>query len=151
MRYQNSHSGKNMKLSRAMLTIGASLSLAACFNSNPSESDGKEAALKVYKQYIDSGDVVLADFKKTDGTAMVQNGVSIYQMKVDVTLKFPKGIKCSIDLYKKTDPNYDAGKCITLGKTLTDEAPGATSTTPHQLTFIKSEKGWSLAPLIGYL
>lgn len=139
-----------MKLPVAVLIIAISANLAGCFSSNPSESDAKELVLGVYKKHIDSGDVVVENFKKTDGTEMEQGGVKMYAMSVDITLKFPKGIDCKIDFHKHKD--IDIAKCTALGTALSEPiAPGATKMSSHRLTFVKSEKGWQLAPFIGFL
>jgi hypothetical protein len=130
--------------------VALSSTLAGCFSSNPSESDGKDAVLQVYKKYIDSGDVVVESVNKTDGMAMEQGGVKMYAMNVDITLKFPKGIDCKIDWHKNKD--IDNAKCMALGAALSDPiAPGASKMSSHKLTFMKSEKGWQLAPFIGFI
>lgn len=86
-----------MKLSVVILMIAVSVNLAGCLSSNPSESDAKEVVLGAYKKYIDSGDLVVENVKKTDGTEMEPSGVKMYGMKVDVTLKYPKGYNCKAD------------------------------------------------------
>jgi|GEM_PF-5559631 len=137
-----------MKLFSVILLVAVSLNLAGCLSSNPSESDANDVVLYAYKKYIDSGDIVVESVKKTDGTEMEQGGVKMYAMSVDITLKFPKGIDCKIDYYK--DKHIDTGKCMALGTALSKPiAPGASKTSSHRLTFVKSEKGWQLAPMIG--
>lgn len=129
--------------------VALSSTLAGCFSSNPSESDGKDAVLQVYKKYLDSGDVVVESVNKTDGMAMEQGGVKMYAMNVDITLKFPKGIDCKIDWHKNND--IDVSKCHALGAHSDSIAPGTSKLSSHKLTFMKSEKGWQLAPFIGFI
>lgn len=124
-----------MKLFVVILMIVVSVNLAGCFSSNPSESDAKELTLKVYKQYIDSGDLVVESVKKTDGKEMELMGVKMYEMAIEVTKKFPKGLDCKHSI---------AGLCSRhFGASI---APGTSGTTSHKLVFEKSEKGWQYRP-----
>lgn len=129
-----------MKLSVAILMIAVSVNLAGCLSANPSESDGREAVLKYYKKYIDSGDLVVESVKKTDATEMELMGVKMYEMKVDVTLKYPKGYNCSYENYGN-EP-FCVGK-KQKGKWNFAIASGFSETVPNMVHFAKSEKGWS--------
>lgn len=128
-----------MKLSVVILMIAVSVNLAGCLSSNPSESDAKEAVNKYFKKYIESGDLVVDNVKKTDGKEMEQNGVKMYEMTVDVTMKFPKGYKCET-LFSAP---FCGGK-----KTPFAIAPGFSETGSMPVSFEKSEKGWQYRPSI---
>lgn len=129
---------ENMKLSVVILMIAVSVNLAGCLSANPSESDAKEAVLKSYKKYIDSGDLVVENVKKTDATEMELMGVKMYEMKVDVTLKYPKGYNCEAGF---DEPLFCIGK-RSIGKENFAIAPGFSETVPKMVHFEKSEKGW---------
>lgn len=132
---------ENMKLFNVIMIIAASVNLAGCFSSNPSESDANKVVLEGYKQYIDSGDVVVDNVKKTNGMEMGAEGIKMYDMSVDITLKFPKGINCKIDLYKEKQ-DVDIYKCMHLKISGENIAPGTSKTSPRGVRFIKSENGW---------
>ncbi len=106
-----------------MVVLISLFSLAGCDKvtsiadgGNPSESDAKNIVLDYYKPLINSGRVVVENFKKTDGQAMDQFGVKLYNMTVEITVKYPKGMPAV--------------------------APGTLQTISHRITFEKSEKGW---------
>lgn len=124
-----------MKLSVAILMVAVSVNLAGCFSSNPSESDAKEFVLGAHKQYIDSGDLVVENVKKTDGTEMEVMGVKVYDMRVEVTAKYPKGYVCkSIGISVMN--NFCSGQS-------NEPIPSGTSKTKSmRIVFEKSEKGW---------
>ncbi len=133
-----------MKIYVAILMIAICVNLAGCLSANPSESDGKEAVLKYYKKYIDSGDLVVENVKKTDGQEMELMGVKLYEMKVDVTLKYPKGYKCEAGY---GEPRFCRGK-RTIDKMVFAIAPGFSETISMPVSFEKSEKGWQYRPSI---
>ena len=130
-----------MKLASVILMVAVSINLTGCFSSNPSESDAKGVVLGGFKKYIDSGDVVVENFKKKDGIEMGQGEFKMYDMSVDITLKFPKGINCEL-----TPTNYqhvDTNKCSTLKMNFSKPiAPGASYAMSRTVRFIKSETGW---------
>jgi hypothetical protein len=136
--------GKNMKLSAVILMVAASINLTGCFSSNPSESDAKEAVLKYYKKYIDSGDLVVESISKTDGQEMEFMGVKMYEMKVDVTLKFPKGYNCKAGF---DEPLFCSGK-RSIGKVNFAIVPGFSEKLSKKVNFEKSEKGWQHRPSV---
>jgi hypothetical protein len=108
-----------------MAVILVTLMLDGCDKlSQPSASDGNEAVLGFYKKYIDSGDLIIEDFKKTDGIAQEVNGLKLYTMTATATFKFPKG--CSA--FYTTCP-------VGFSQTRTGHIP-----------FMKSENGWHFAP-----
>ena len=127
-----------MKLSVVLLMVAISINLAGCFSSNPSESDAKEAVLKYYKKHIDSGDLVVEGVSKTDGQEMELMGVKLYEMKVDVMLKYPKGYNCERSLGMAP---FCRNK-IPMGKKSFAIAPGFSETVHERVDFNKSEKGW---------
>ena len=131
-----------MKLSVAILMTAVSINMAGCFSSNPSESDAKEAVLKHYKKYIDSGDLVVESVSKTDGKEMEFMGVKMYEMKVDVTLKFPKGYNCEAGF---NEPIFCNGK-RSIGKMNFSIVPGFSEKLSKKVNFEKSEKGWQYKP-----
>jgi len=127
-----------MKLTVAILIVAVSINLAGCLSANPSDSDGKEAVYKYYKKYTDSGDLVVENVKKTDGQEMELMGVKLYEMKVDVTLKYPKGYNCEASF---DEAPFCVGK-RPIGKMNFAIAPGFSETVPKMVHFQKSEKGW---------
>ena len=134
-----------MKLPVAILMVIVSANLAGCLSSNPSESDGKEAVLKYYKKYIDSGDLVVESVKKTDGQEMDFMGVKFYEMKVDVTLKYPKGHNCKTQDMETQDMVQDI-VIFCSGRSDAVIATGFSETVPKKVRFEKSEKGWQYSP-----
>ncbi len=131
-----------MKLPAAVLMVAISVGLAGCFSSNPSESDAKEVVFRAYKQYIDSGDLVVENVKKTDGKEMEMMGVKVYEMEVEVTRKFPKGINCvpkANDLKSLADMMTGLCNQRLFNKSI---ASGTSDTISARVVFEKSEKGW---------
>jgi hypothetical protein len=99
--------------------------LAGCGGmSQPSSSDGNEAVAGFYKRFIASGDLVIEDFKKTDGVAQEINGVKYYTMTATATFKFPKG-------------------CAAFNNTC---PAGFSQARVGHIPFMKSENGWHFAP-----
>lgn len=128
-----------MKLSVVILMVAVSANLAGCFSSNPSESDAKEVVLGAYKQYIDSGDLVVENVKKIDATEIEHMGVKMYEMNVDTTLKYPKGINCK---NRKTTLEISSYKCGRWGDESIAITPGFSETVHQLIHFEKNEKGW---------
>jgi hypothetical protein len=126
-----------MKLSAVIVIVAVSVNLAGCLSANPSESDGKDAVYTYYKKYIDSGDLIVENVKKTDGTEMDLMGVKMYEMKVDVALKFPKGYNCEAGEWVP----FCVGK-RPIGKMNFAIVPGFSETISTMVHFQKSEKGW---------
>lgn len=133
-----------MRLSVAILVVAVSINMAGCSNSNPSESDAKEAVLKYYKKYLDSGDLVVENVKKTDGKEMEFMGVKMYEMDVDVTLKYPKGYNCGAGF---DEPLFCMGK-RPIGKANFAIVPGYSEKLSKKVNFEKSEKGWQHRPSV---
>jgi hypothetical protein len=105
-------------------------------SSKPSESEAKKIILRAYKNSIDSGELAIEDFKKTDGKAMDAMGMNIYEMDVAATFKYPKGLDCTKD-------SYNIGALCWAHHKETLPA-GFSETTETKITFDKSEKGWHL-------
>ena len=133
-----------MKLSVVILMVAISINLAGCFSSNPSESDAKEAVLKYYKKHIDSGDLIVEGVSKTDGQEMELMWVKLYEMKVDVTLKYPKGYNCE---HSFNEAPFCRGK-IPMGKMSFAIVPGFSEKLSKNVNFKKSEKGWQHSPSV---
>jgi len=122
--------------------VAVSANLAGCFSSNPSESDAKEVVFRAYKQYIDSGDLVVENVKKTDGKEMEVMGVKVYEMAVEVTRKFPKGINCIPKVNDLKSLNDMMTGLCNQGLFNKSIASGASDTISKRVVFEKSEKGW---------
>lgn len=134
-----------MKLSSVILMIVVSVNLVGCLSTNPSESDAKEAVneyfMNHFKEYIDSGDFVVESVKKTDGKEMERMGVKMYEMKIDVTWRLPKGYNCDRAHYKTVSAApFCGGRSESQNNTLIK--PGFSHTEYMMVHFEKSEQGW---------
>ena len=85
--------------------------------------------------------MVIESIKKTDGKEMERMGVKVYEMKVDVTWKLPKGYNCD-RAHNKTyfAAPFCRGKSELQKNTLIE--PGFSHTEYMMVHFEKSEQGW---------
>lgn len=108
---------------------------------NPSEADARAVVMTGgLKKLIDSGDITIDGFKKLDGVIMEKNGIKFYTMKVEFTIKYPKGLDCS-GIYAGINTNL--AKCLAVGsKKIMKITPGYSITSAHEMVFEKTETGW---------